>query len=584
MNSGSVYLISLVGVSLSLALSVLGYLLVRSRRQFERSQSANVDLKGRIKELTSLIATAKQEYESKLKFFIDISHELRTPLTLILTPLDDLIATSPPACAHTKSLLLIQKNAFRLLRLVNQLIDLRKIELGKLSLKSSENDLVQATRQMMEAFDELAAKRKIDFRLITQERELNVWFDPGMLEKVLFNLLFNAFKFTTNTGLIYVKIDKTDREVIITVEDSGVGMSAEVVKRAFDLFHETDFNHGQSFGLGLALAKELIDLHQGEIVLASTQWKGTTVSVHLPLGSSHLKKEQTGNLPLTPEKLTKDSSIYVTEFQDGTYAITERDELAVSKDNSILIIEDNDDLRKYLSEKLADTYEVLLADNGIMGLQMAYGNIPDLILCDVNMPGRSGIDVIRILKGDFKTSHIPVVLITSNSSVEHQIEGIKSMADAYIIKPFNLQFLRETVRSLLKGRVSLREHFTTEITADDKGYIVNKLDKKFVNDFSAIVEGNLSNEDFTVDTICRSIGVSKVQLYRKVKVLLEINVNDYIINRRLQKAKYLLKHEQLPISEIAAKVGFSSAAYFSTVFKSKFNVTPKQYKSEKRVA
>ena len=584
MNPGPVYIVSFVGVILFLTLSVLGYLVVKSRRQIQRLQVTNADLSGRVEELTGLVSITKQAYESKLKFFIDIAHELRTPLTLILTPLDDLIATSPPACAHRQSLSLIQKNSFRLLRLVNQLIDLRKIELGKLSLRATENDLVQAIRQMMEAFDELAAKRKIDFRLITQERELNVWFDPGMLEKVMFNLLFNAFKFTTNTGLIYVKIDKIAKEVIITVEDSGIGMNAEAVKRAFDLFHEADFNQGQGFGLGLPLAKELIDLHQGQILLASTPWRGTTVSVHLPLGSGHLTKEQMGDSPTAPEKLTKDSSIYVTEFRDGTYAITERNELAVSKDNSILIIEDNDDLRKYLSEKLSDTYEVLLADNGIVGLQMAYGNIPDLILCDVNMPGRSGIDVISILKSDFKTSHIPVVLITSNSSVEHQIEGIKSMADAYIIKPFNLQFLRETVRSLLKGRVSLREHFTTGITADDKGYIVNKLDKKFVNDFSAIVEGNLANEDFTVDDICRNIGVSKVQLYRKVKALLEVNVNDYIINRRLQKAKYLLKHEHLPISEIAAKVGFSSAAYFSTVFKSKFNVTPKQYKSEKRMA
>ena len=245
-----------------------------------------------------------------------------------------------------------------------------------------------------------------------------------------------------------------------------------------------------------------------------------------------------------------------------------------------MIIEDNADLRHFLVNKLNTQYEILEADNGQTALQQAFDTIPDLIICDVVIPGKDGMALTSIFKNDFRTSHIPVVLLTAKTAMEQQIEGMKNMADAYITKPFNITFLEQTIKSLLGNRARLKEHFTGELPTGLKTQTIGKPDRKFINEFSALVESNLSNDELTVDAICKQMGISRVQLYRKVKALLNINVNDYILNTRLQKAKYLLKNETLSIGEIAGKTGFSSSAYFSSVFKTKVGVTPKEYREK----
>jgi YesN/AraC family two-component response regulator len=332
----------------------------------------------------------------------------------------------------------------------------------------------------------------------------------------------------------------------------------------------------------LALSKELIGLHKGSITVTSEKWKGTAFEVYLPLGNKHLAKDEM----VESAQETNQAVLYEHEkifTSDLTTEQVEKDETATvqtAKEYSILIIEDNADLRQFLVKKLNTQYETLEADNGQLAIQQAFDNIPDLIICDVVIPGKDGMALTSILKNDFRTSHIPIILLTAKTSIEQQIEGMKNWADAYITKPFNTSFLEQTIKSLLGNRARLKEHFTSELPTGLNTQTLSKPDRKFISEFSALVESNLSNEDFSVESICKSMGISRVQLYRKVKGLMDINVNDYIMNTRLKKAKYLLKHDDCTIGEVASKTGFSSSAYFSSVFKSKEGITPKEFREK----
>jgi YesN/AraC family two-component response regulator len=297
------------------------------------------------------------------------------------------------------------------------------------------------------------------------------------------------------------------------------------------------------------------------------------------LGNAHLQKDEMTEMEPNLAVLYEHEKIYTSDLEvQQTRQLAEN--LKKENEHSILIIEDNHDLRNFIVNRLRVQYETYEADNGQTGLQLAFDTIPDLIVCDVVIPGKDGMALTNIFKSDIRTSHIPVILLTAKTNIEQQIEGMKNLADAYITKPFNAQFLEQTIKSLLSNRSRLKDHFTGELSSSLKTQSVGKLDKKFINEFTVLVESNLSNEDLNVEDICKNMGVSRVQLYRKVKALLNINVNDYILNTRLQKAKYLLQHEEFSIGEIAYKVGFSSPAYFSTVFKSKFGVTPKAFKEK----
>ncbi|MEP7320127.1 MAG: response regulator, partial [Panacibacter sp.] len=272
---------------------------------------------------------------------------------------------------------------------------------------------------------------------------------------------------------------------------------------------------------------------------------------------------------------------YASEL-DKTIPLTEESSTAENAtDRSVLIIEDNPELRNFLADRLRTTYEILQADNGITAVQQAFNNVPDLIISDVILPGKDGITITNILKNDIRTSHIPIILLTAKIEVEEQIEGMKSMADAYILKPFNLQLLEETIKSVMKNRDLLRGHYTSEISTDAIAQNPRRLDRKFINEFTSIVESNLSNENFSIDDLFKQMGISRVQLYRKVKALLDCNVNDYILNVRIRKSKYLLSQDELTVAEIAYKVGFASPAYFATVFKSKMGFTPTEYRNKK---
>jgi DNA-binding response OmpR family regulator len=322
-------------------------------------------------------------------------------------------------------------------------------------------------------------------------------------------------------------------------------------------------------------------MHHGQIFVSSEKWKGTCFEIKLPLGKGHLQADELIDAPDEDTK-AEDAKMYTTELMNDAEEMQE--DLALGNNGAracILVIEDNDDLRYYLTSRLSRANDVLEADNGLTALDIAFANIPDIVICDVMIPEKNGLDVTRILKNDVRTAHIPIILLTARNEEQQRIEGLETKADAYLTKPFNLQVMHETVRSLVTNREKMKSHYSTQTFNEEKSAAGKKLERKFISEFCGIVENNIANEKFSVDDICKQMAISRIQLYRKVKQVLNCNVNDYIITTRLQKAKYYIQHEDLSISEIAYKTGFSSAAYFSTVFKSKFGITPSDFKSRK---
>ncbi len=548
----------------------------------QEKQIANVDLQDKNDEILeqrnqiqAMAEKAEEATQAKLKFFTNISHEFRTPLTLILGPTEEWLAKTSGVSKELRSdLALIQTNANRLLRLVNQLLDFRKIESGSMELRATQNDLVSFVTSLSKSFERLAQSRNIQFEFSSNVPSVNSWFDVDKLDKVIFNLLSNAFKFTPDGGKISIRIisEAIDNCVRIIVEDNGRGMNTIDLDRIFDRFFQVDNFNDVGSGLGLALSKELILLHNGDINVQSEKWKGTRFEVSLPYGNEHLTPQQLAH--------TQAEHFFVSEEMVHEIVPTKKiEEISNDKKFTLLIIEDNAEVRTFLRSRLEEDYEVLEEINGNLGLSKASELVPDLILCDVMLPGKDGFDITQKLKSDFRTSHIPIILLTALSSIEKQIEGTQMGADAYFCKPFNMALLRERIKTLLRNRQILRERYISEIDKVVYDASENKLDKKFVNDFVAMMESNFHNSEFQVNDMCKEMGVSRVQLYRKVKALLNCSVNDYLQDVRLKKARYLLRQTNEPIQDIALKVGFTSQGYFASSFKSKFQITPTEYRN-----
>ncbi|WP_183559943.1 substrate-binding domain-containing protein [Mucilaginibacter sp. SP1R1] len=572
-------ILNIIVITLVLAIVFGGlafYSLMENRKINKSLEAKNNEILLQRNQLLEMSARAEAATEAKLNFFTNISHEFRTPLTLILSPVEDMMRNEKLNIVAGKSLKLIHKNVFRLLRLVNQLIDYRKIEYDKQQINASPNNVVAFVRDILDSFQHNAQKRNISLSLISTEPNITVWFDVNMLDKVFFNLISNSLKFTKDNGRIQVSFTKNENTIDIAIQDSGIGMEPAEAEHVFNQFYQADNGNAKGSGLGLSLSKEIITIHQGSISVSSKKWQGTTFIITLPLGNQHINNTDVQQIPSQPLAISERALIYTTDLEQ-TEINDNADSLATPKEQSILIIEDNTDLLNYLTEKLSTDYEIFTADNGTQGLTEAFEKVPDLILSDVVLPGISGKVITENIKTDIRTSHIPVILLTAQASVEQQIDGIHSMADVYMVKPFNYDHLLATVKNLIKNRVILKEHFTSDVS-HGKMPVSKTLDKKFLNDFAGIVEQNLANESFNVEDICKTIGISRVQLYRKVKALLGCSITDYILNRRLKKAKYLLINEAYSIAEITYQVGFSTPNYFSTVFKAKYGCTPSEFK------
>lgn len=578
-NQTNIILAISITLAIALILSSVFYYLFKENKKISRKLIAQKDeISSQKNKLEKLVTQLKEATDAKFNFFTNISHELRTPLTLIIGPLEDTLVSSRLHFTLKNNLELVQRNAFRLLKLINQLMDFRKIEEGKTEINASTQVLGDFVFEISNEFKDLARKKHISLNMNDKTAGLNIDFDQSMIDKVLFNLLSNAFKFTEENGTINITIDqdKEQESAIIEIEDNGIGMSTEDVEHAFDVYYQGHSSTFKGTGLGLALSKELIKAHNGNIIINSKKGSGTCFTITLPF------KQNKGlrAIKYNDDKNLKETHIYTTDVLPHNYEkVTTKTSENLA---SILIIEDNDDLNSFLSNRLEGSYEVLTAKDGNEGMNKAFDVVPDLIISDIIMPGMSGLKLAEILKNDLRTSHIPIILLTAKTSIEDQIEGMKSFADLFISKPFNLKYLEESIVSLLRNRAVLREHFISELPSESRSNSSNKLDRKFISEFTSLIESNLANEDLSVDDIYKGLGISKIQLYRKTKALLGFSVNDYILSVRLQKAKYLLMNEDLTISEVAYKVGFSSQAYFSTVFKSKFSVTPSEFKESSK--
>jgi signal transduction histidine kinase/AraC-like DNA-binding protein len=582
--------ILLFSLLLAILLGVGLWRTLRTKQVANRNlELKNQEILAHEQQLIEMSAEISRATQAKVDFFTNISHEFRTPLTLILGFTEDLLPSQKLSKEMQQSVGYIQRNAFRLLRLINQLMDFRKTESDQIKFRASETDFIAFIRTIMESYGKMAEKRHIDFQLLTYSESLLVWFDANMMDKVLFNLLSNAFKFTPDNGKIHliIFVDPFENTIKLTVEDSGKGMTEEEAKHVFDAFYQGEQAHFTGTGLGLSLSKALVKMHGGKISVQSSVGKGSRFIVALPLGEAHLLPEQRVSEP--QNAVYTEGVLFPLTIDILEETIDSFEHTSATATQQILIIEDNEELQFFLKKKFAPTYQILAAIDGNDGIQKAFDAMPDLIICDIKLPNKNGLDITRTLKSDLRTSHIPIIILSAQSSIEQQIKGTEMGADAYVTKPFNSQFLKATVKSLLLNRQILRggkfNNSVSIFTPLSSNSLLleetNEIDRVFITKFVDYIEQNYARQDFQVADLSQEFGLSRSQLYRKVNALLGETISDYIQNVRLKKAEELLWENKLTVAEIAYQVGYSSPDYFSTVFKSKYNVAPSQFKKNK---
>jgi signal transduction histidine kinase/ligand-binding sensor domain-containing protein/DNA-binding response OmpR family regulator len=532
----------------------------------------------------------------KMQFFANVSHEFRTPLTLIIGPIENLLRDIKDEFKQVQ-LKIIHRNANRLLRLINQLMDFRKIEEARLELNPTKNDIVLFIREIVDTFKQDAVQHKINFEFKHTHPSFEIWFDNDKLDKVIYNLLSNAFKFTRDGGSIGISIDLScasnvggnsgyntkylscDKIFKIKIRDTGIGIPEDFQSKIFDRFYQVKNTlNKQGTGIGLSLTYELVKLHFGEIIVESTPDIGSEFTVTLPLWLDenelpHLASVQNKKKIIPPgdeQKATIDEIIEPAELNEGP---------AVSKEKlpKILIIEDNADMRLFIKNEFKESYNILEAHDGIIGLQKAFEEIPDAIICDVMMPGKDGFEVCSTLKNDERTSHIPIVMLTAKSSEQHTIEGFQSGADDYVAKPFSSAVLRVRIKNLIESRIMLRKKFTSEPFATITEISPSKTDEMLFKKAYAIVEKNLNNANFEVNDFAYEIGMSRTQLYRKINAISGQSVKEFIRIIRLKKAAELLVTQENNVSEVAFSVGFNSLSYFTTSFTDYYGMNPSKY-------
>ena len=579
-------------VSLLLAAILLWYSRVVNKRINKDLYKKNRDINTKNEQIKQMSLAAQETHEAKINFFTKISHEFRTPLSLIISPLEDMLDNPKLSKEWKNVLLMMKKNAYRLLQLVTQLMDLRKIEFGKFQLQVSKDDIVSFSQDILRSFDSLARQRHITTRVSSASRAIHCLFDAYTIEKILLNLLSNAFKFTPDGGDIWIQIqeNKTGNNITFIVSDTGVGIDEESKKLLFSFFHNNEKRQRRSNGIGLHLVRELVLLHHGIISIDSKVNEGTKVTFCIPLEYDYSPRE----MFLQPAQVAvsdNQDNIYISSLDATTAADTRHWDpvRANNKRHTLLVIEDNEDLRGLLYRKLSEAYDVVTAKDGKTAIKTLYELLPDIIICDIMLPDIDGLEITKRCKNDVKTSYIPVVLLTARSSDEQYKEGLKNMANAYITKPFHFDLLIQTIENLLANSALLKEHYTSlgnthlQHQEDLTTLGVNnvKTKRKFVTDFISVVEQNIANEQLDVQLICDMLHISRGQLYRKVKLLLKTNVNEYILSARILKAKSYLLEGEHTIAEIAAKTGFSTSGYFATVFKKMTGVSPSEFTGRK---
>ena len=538
---------------------------------------------------------AEELGEAKIKFFMNISHEIRTPLTLIITPLLSLIKEDKEP--HRQGIYeIIRKNSERILHLINQMMDLRKIDKGQMVMHMCETDMVAFVNEGYELFRQQAMTKNIDFEYQHDTEKLPVWIDRNNFDKVITNILSNAFKFTPSGGHVLLSLTHTGHHAYISVKDSGIGIPKDKLETIFQRFYQStsdpnDRNIGT--GIGLDLTRSLVELHYGSISARNNEGEkgskfdhGSEFLIRIPLGKDHLK----------PEEIVEEQKVEEEQTQElANIQQMEQEELETENDFSnapaaclqtgkgtkseIVIVEDEEDIQEYLKSQLSDDFKIRTYPNGKVALSEILKNKPDLIISDVMMPEMDGNTLCTKLKTNINTNDVPVILLTAKSREEDQLEGLETGADAYILKPFNMDILRRTIINLLTIRRTLRNKFSGNESQEHKVEQKEMLspDDNLMQRVMNVINENLGDSDLSVDSIAQKVGISRVHLHRKMKELTNQTPHSFIRNIRLQQAAKLLKEGKQSITEVMYTCGFSNAASFSTMFKNLYGCSPREY-------
>ncbi len=529
--------------------------------------------------------------EKKIQFFTNISHEFRTPLTLMISPLEDIINDSSlilPERIKEKHKV-IYKNTNRLYRLINELLDFRKLEINKVKIRAKELNLVDLTKDVVSYFKEEAHVKNINLNVDYDINNILIWADEQMLEKIIFNILSNAFKVTPENGNINIELLSKDTLLLlplakktpikvfeIKISDTGPGLDQEETQRIFERFYQVE-NLNKTYyggtGIGLEVVLNFVELHKGKIEVESKKGQGTTFKIFLPAGKEHFSENEI-ILNDLKESIVNEEINYNTKTSE-----TDLEKSTIT--NTILIVEDNTELRNYLKEELKNDYKILTAKNGIEGLKLAQEFLPNVIMTDIIMPEMDGYLFCKHIKEDMRTSHIPLLMLTAKARIENRMEGIEIGADAYMVKPFDMRLLKLRLSQLITSRQLIFNKYFSFITDAPNNVISTSPDKEFIEKVLNYINVNLGDPDLNVESLASELNLSRSQFYRKIKALTNQTANEFLRNIRLQKAKQIIEMGNNNISEVCYDVGFSSPSYFAKCFKNYFGILPTEVKSSK---
>jgi signal transduction histidine kinase/DNA-binding response OmpR family regulator len=516
----------------------------------------------------------------KSDFFSNVTHEFRTPLTLILGHLEQVIPNIADDRAK-KELIVVKRNAKLLEKLINQLLDIAKIEADRMDIDLRKGNIVPLLNEIQRSFASLADRKGVGLIFEVQDETINMEFDPDKVELIFYNLLSNAFKFT-DKGKVSLTVSTAEKDgkqfCKLVVQDTGIGIVEEQIPKVFDRFYQSEnsrWRKNKGTGIGLALVKDLVELHEGTIDLKSISGVGTEITIMLPVEHQLMNQDSEMEIPAL-EPIDPDLEVAV-EFDKPEQSLSEEE---VNAQNIVLVIEDNDDIRNFLRLTLEPAFRVFDAIDGETGIEKATEIIPDVIVCDVMMPGKDGFEVTKILKKQEKTSHVPIILLTAKAGVENRIAGLETGADAYVPKPFSSDELHARIRNLIDGRKKLKEKYSRSLLVKPDVVAEPSMEEKFLMRVKKVVEEHLDDENFSVEELSKQVGMSRAQLHRKLIALTGKSASRFVRNYRLEHAYQLLEKKVGTVSEIAYRVGYSSPAYFTKCFTEDFGISPSQVKKE----
>ena len=562
------------------AIVLITVFLLMAIRAYRAKSKTNSELKRQKEQLEIVSKQLEEATQAKLLFFTNISHEFKTPLSLILGPVQTLLAHNSLPKEEQDLLFLIKKNSNRLLHLISEVIEFRSYENGKMQMYFTKGNLKSFLNELNSFFTDPIKQKKLNFQFVAEDTAFEMAFDKEKVEKIYFNLLSNALKFTPQEGSINVSLTKENLPLppskgevaVLRVFNSGSYIPKDKQNEVFEHFYKINPD-SEGSGIGLALVQALVASHNGTISVESTEGEGTTFVIRLPFSQEQVSA-----------KAVYDSNYIETHLDllPSLPASAEKLKLPTASPSApekptVLIVEDNEDMRQFIRYILSDSYNLIEAENGEEGFEVAKKHLPDVVISDVMMPKTDGFDLCQLLKTNVATNHIPVILLTAYALDEQKQVGFESGADAYISKPFNVKLLKTRVRKLIENRKKIRESFSNFLLNETKQETLGKIEQQFITDFTQYVENSIANPELNIDEIADALGLSRSNLYRKIKSLTDYSPNELIRTIRVKYAKQLLNSKAKSISEVAYEVGFSSPSYFAKCFKDFYNESPTEY-------